>query len=125
MPRRFYKDKEENVKYHINFKLQANRYVGPYRIIAKISPVIYTIDLHGEDTNIHILHMKSAGKTSLKQRKHQQNKQNYMKKIKNNINNGDQNQMDYNQKVVDDQLNNNSEDVKEKSVIFINNHNGQ
>ena len=43
MQRRFYKDKEENeVKYHINFKLQANRYVGPYRIIAKISPVIYT-----------------------------------------------------------------------------------
>jgi hypothetical protein len=54
MPRRFYKDKEENaVKYHINF--QAQRFVGPYRIKAKLSPVIYTLDIYGENVNMHII----------------------------------------------------------------------
>ena len=35
IPRRFYKDQQENVKYHINLKLQPIRWTGPYRIIQK------------------------------------------------------------------------------------------
>ena len=43
IPRRFYKDQQENIKYHINFKLQPIRWTGPYRIIQKMSPVLYTL----------------------------------------------------------------------------------
>ena len=111
MPRRFYKDKEENIKYHINFKLQTNRFVGPYRIKAKLSPVIYTLDIHGEDINMHIIHMKSAGKTSLKQRKAELNRQNYqLKKIEKIVGCGNQNQIIDIHNVVGDKMDINQED---------------
>ena len=44
--RRFYKDQQENIKYHINFKLQPIRWTGPYRILGKVSPVLYILDFH-------------------------------------------------------------------------------
>lgn len=46
VPRRFYKDQQENIKYHINFKLQPIRWTGPYRILERISPVLYVLDFH-------------------------------------------------------------------------------
>ena len=118
MPRRFYKDKAENIKYHINFKLQANRFVGPYRVKAKLSPVIYTLDIHGEDINMHIIHMKSAGNTSLKQRKAELNRKNYqLKKTENKVGRGDQNQADNFQNVVG---NNNLEIISEDIEYYAN-----
>ena len=113
MPRRFYKDKEENVKYHINFKLQAHRFVGPYRIKAKLSPVIYTLDIHGEDVNMHIIHMKSAGKTSLKQRKAELNQKHYkLKKIGITVGGGNQNPMKDFQNEIKTNLETIQEDIK-------------
>jgi hypothetical protein len=118
MPRRFYKDKTENIKYHINFKLQANRFVGPYRVKAKLSPVIYTLDIHGEDINMHIIHMKSAGNTSLKQRKAELNRKNYqLKKTGNNVGSGDQNQANNFQNVVG---NHNLETISEDIEYYAN-----
>jgi hypothetical protein len=117
MPRRFYKDKEENVKYHINFKLQPHRFVGPYRIKAKLSPVIYTLDIHGEDVSMHIIHMKSAGKTSLKQRKAEINQKNYqLKKDKITVGRGNQNQM----KDFQNEVKNNLEVIHEDIQYYAN-----
>ncbi len=69
LPRRFYKDQKENVKYHINMKLQPVRWTGPYRILQKISPVLYTLDFHNTAKKIHITHLKLASNLSLNRRK--------------------------------------------------------
>ena len=69
IPRRFYKDKIENVKYHINFKLQPIRWTGPYRIIEKVSPVLYVLDFHNVQRKIHIIHLKLASNTSIHRRR--------------------------------------------------------
>ena len=69
IPRRFYKDKIENVKYHINFKLQPIRWTGPYRIIEKVSPVLYVLDFHNVQKKIHIIHLKLASNTSIHRRR--------------------------------------------------------
>ena len=69
LPRRFWKDINENVKYHINAKLQACRWAGAYRVLEKISPVLYVVDIHNKEKIIHVRHMKSAGKLSNNRRK--------------------------------------------------------
>ena len=69
IPRRFYKDQQENIKYHINFKLQPIRWTGPYRIIQKISPVLYTLDFHNSPKKIHITHLKRASNVSFNRRR--------------------------------------------------------
>jgi len=69
IPRRFYKDQEENIKYHINFKLQPIRWTGPYRILERVSPVLYVIDFHNTRKKIHIIHLKLASNTSINRRK--------------------------------------------------------
>ena len=69
IPRRFYKDSKENVKYHINFKLQPIRWTGPYRILEKVSPVLYVLDFHNVKRKIHIIHLKLASNTSIHRRR--------------------------------------------------------
>jgi transposase InsO family protein len=69
IPRRFYKDHQENVKYHINLKLQPVRWTGPYRIIQKLSPVLYVLDFHNTQKKIHITHLKLASNLSINRRK--------------------------------------------------------
>ena len=69
LPRRFYKDQEENVKYHINLKLQPVRWTGPYRILQKISPVLYVLDFHNQPKKIHITHLKIASNLSVHRRR--------------------------------------------------------
>ena len=69
LPRRFYKDHKENVKYHINLKLQPVRWTGPYRILQKISPVLYTLDFHNTAKKIHITHLKLASNLSINRRR--------------------------------------------------------
>ena len=67
IPRRFYKDKIENVKYHI--KLQSIRWTGPYRIIEKVSPVLYVLDFHNVQRKINIIHLRLASNTSIHRRR--------------------------------------------------------
>ena len=69
LPRRFYKDQQENVKYHINMKLQPVRWTGPYRILQKISPVLYVLDFHNQPKKIHITHLKIASNLSVHRRR--------------------------------------------------------
>ena len=69
IPRRFYKDHQENVKYHINLKLQPVRWTGPYRILQKLSPVLYVLDFHNTQKKIHITHLKLASNLSINRRK--------------------------------------------------------
>jgi hypothetical protein len=69
IPRRFYKDHQENVKYHINLKLQPVRWTGPYRILQKLSPVLYVLDFHNTQKKIHITHLKLASNLSINLRK--------------------------------------------------------
>jgi len=69
IPRRFYKDPQENVKYHINLKLQPIRWTGPYRILQKISPVLYILDFHNTEKKIHIMHLKLASNISINRRR--------------------------------------------------------
>jgi len=69
IPRRFYKDQNENVKYHINLKLQPVRWTGPYRILHRISPVLYVVDFHNTEKRIHVTHLKLASNLSLNRRR--------------------------------------------------------
>jgi len=50
-------------------KLQPVRWTGPYRILQKISPVLYTLDFHNTAKKIHITHLKLASNLSLNRRK--------------------------------------------------------
>jgi hypothetical protein len=68
VPRRFYKDIKENVRYHINAKLQACRWTGPYRVILQLTPVLYIVDVHNSEKTLHIRHLKPAGRMSPKRR---------------------------------------------------------
>lgn len=69
IPRRFYKDQQENIKYHINFKLQPIRWTGPYRILERTSPVLHILDFHNTRKKIHIIHLKLASNTSISRRR--------------------------------------------------------
>ena len=52
IPKRFYKDEDERMLHKIKAKLQ-NRQTGPYRIIKKISPVLYEEDVHNAMKRVH------------------------------------------------------------------------
>ena len=57
IPKRFYKDDEEKLLHKIKAKLQ-NRWVGPYRITKKISPVLYEADVHNSVKRVHAVNMR-------------------------------------------------------------------
>jgi len=45
--------------HRINAKLQP-RYVGPFRIIEKISPVLYVANINNRNIRVHAIRMKPA-----------------------------------------------------------------
>lgn len=59
IPRRFYRDQQDETSYSLSAKLQA-RYAGPYRIVEKRSDVVYVAMVHGQRRTIHALNMKPA-----------------------------------------------------------------
>ena len=59
IPRRFYKDLDDEKMFTLSSKLQA-RYAGPYRILEKKSDVLYTAQVHGKVRFIHAVNMKPA-----------------------------------------------------------------
>jgi hypothetical protein len=65
VPRRFYTDERELLRYNITAKLQRCRYTGAHKIIAKISPTTYIVDVHNVPRTIHVRHMKPAGRISV------------------------------------------------------------
>jgi hypothetical protein len=65
VPRRFYTDEVEAIRYHITAKLQKCRYTGAHKIITKLSPTTYIVDVHNSPTTIHVRHMKPAGRFSV------------------------------------------------------------
>lgn len=54
IPRRFYRDQQDEDSYVLSAKLQA-RYAGPYRILEKRSDVVYVAMVHGQRRTIHAL----------------------------------------------------------------------
>jgi hypothetical protein len=69
VPRRFYTDEVEAIRYHITAKLQKCRYTGAHKIIAKLSPTTYIVDVHNSPRTIHVCHMKPAGRFSVARKK--------------------------------------------------------
>jgi len=76
IPCRFYKDQQEYVRYHINLKLQPERWTGPYRIwtgpyriLRRISPVLYVLDFRNTEKRIHDIHLKLASYISFNKRR--------------------------------------------------------
>lgn len=59
IPKRFYKDPVDELNYHLSSKLQ-ERFSGPYRITAQLSPVLYKAMIHGTERVIHAINMKPA-----------------------------------------------------------------
>jgi hypothetical protein len=59
IPRKFYRDIQDEEKYKISAKLLA-RYAGPYRIVEKKSEVVYIAMVHGQRRAIHAINMKPA-----------------------------------------------------------------
>jgi hypothetical protein len=57
IPKRFSKDEEERMLHKIKAKLQ-NRWTGPYRIVKKISPVLYEADVHNGVKRVHAVNMR-------------------------------------------------------------------
>ena len=56
-PKRYFQTKRGALKYKLSSKLQ-QRYVGPYRIIEVINPVLYVADVHGVPTMVHAVNLK-------------------------------------------------------------------
>ena len=52
----------------ITLILSYNQSDGPYRIIEKVSPVLYVLDFHNVQRKIHIIHLKLASNTSIHRR---------------------------------------------------------
>ena len=48
---------------------QPVRWTEPYRIIQKISPILYTLDFHNTAKKIHITHLKLASNISIHRRR--------------------------------------------------------
>ena len=48
---------DEKEKWKISMKL-LERYEGPYKIIRKISPVLYDADIGGKEERVHVANMK-------------------------------------------------------------------
>ena len=59
---RTFKSAQEQETYKINLKLQA-RYEGPYRIVEKVSAVVYVADINGSRKRIHAVNMKPEART--------------------------------------------------------------
>ena len=57
VPRRFYRDDIHKKRYKLSRKLQV-RYVGPYRIINKFSPVVYQVEINNKLKTVHAINMK-------------------------------------------------------------------
>ena len=57
IPRRFYRDDVRKKRYKLSRKLQI-RYVGPYRIIKKFSPVLYQVDINNKLKTVHAINLK-------------------------------------------------------------------
>jgi hypothetical protein len=68
VPRRFYTDVQEALRYNITAKLQKCRYTGAHKIIAKVSPTTYVVDVHNVARTIHVRHMKPAGRISVQRK---------------------------------------------------------
>jgi hypothetical protein len=68
VPRRFYTDESEALRYHITAKLQKCRYTGAHKVIVKVSPTTYVVDVHNVPRTIHVRHMKPAGRFSVVQK---------------------------------------------------------
>ena len=49
--------------------MQPVRWTGPYRILQKLSPVLYVLDFHNTQKKIHITHLKMASNLSINRRK--------------------------------------------------------
>ena len=64
---RTFKSAQEQETYKINLKLQA-RYEGPYRIVEKVSAVVYVADINGARKRIHAVNMKPEARTVLRKR---------------------------------------------------------
>jgi hypothetical protein len=59
IPRKTYKNKNEEERYINSRKLQY-RYTGPFMILEKRSDVSYVLDIHGKARPIHAINMKPA-----------------------------------------------------------------
>jgi hypothetical protein len=57
VPQRFFRNKKLEQKAKLSMALQM-RYVGPFRIIERLSPVLYRIDFHNTPKVVHALKMK-------------------------------------------------------------------
>jgi hypothetical protein len=58
-PQTTFTDKDAKQEYKISAKL-LERFVGPYRVIRRISPVQYDADVDGEERRVHAINMKPA-----------------------------------------------------------------
>ena len=52
-----FKSADDEVKYHINAKLQA-RFDGPHKVIRKLSPILYEVEIEGIEKRISAVNMK-------------------------------------------------------------------
>jgi hypothetical protein len=52
-----FKSADEEIKYHINAKLQA-RFDGPHKVIRKLSPILYEAEIEGVEKRISAVNMK-------------------------------------------------------------------
>ncbi|KAJ1389640.1 hypothetical protein B484DRAFT_473806 [Ochromonadaceae sp. CCMP2298] len=68
VPRRFYTDEKEALRYNITAKLQKCRYTGAHKVIHKVSPSTYVVDVRNTPITIHVRHMKPAGRFSVVQK---------------------------------------------------------
>lgn len=59
---RTFKSAQEQETYKINMKLQA-RYEGPYKIVEKVSAVLYVAEIDGQRKRIHAVNMKPESRT--------------------------------------------------------------
>lgn len=58
VPRRFYRDDQDQQRYKLSRKLQM-RFTGPYRVVKKFNPVLYQVDVHNVLKTVHAFNMKA------------------------------------------------------------------
>jgi len=57
IPKRFYIDEKDEIRYKLNAKLQY-RWTGPYIVTKKVSPVLYESDIHNKRKMVHAVNMR-------------------------------------------------------------------
>ena len=67
IPKRLYKYHLSKTEYSLSSKL-AYRYAGPYSIIAKLSPVVYRIQMESKEKTVSIMNLKPITEPSPKRR---------------------------------------------------------